>query len=436
MAAEARLKADRMDSMATQWEAGVVGEQRVAAALAPLAGEHCSLLHDRLLDPGRSRVNLDHVVLSVAGNYLIDAKNWSGEVSVHQGSLRQRTARGGGRLLDEQVDKVRRMAERMESSTSCVVEPVICLAGEKSAEFGEPSVVRGVLVVPVDRLASWLLTQPRSAAVNDLRNLTVRFAASFPSATEPAFLSIPPARGDRAGQPSAPGLVNPRAGRARKRPPAGQRPPAGKRPPGGKRPRSGSHRARLASLLLILAVSLFLSTAPGQQVLKAGGEAAGGHFASQVNRAVPTPTLSPWVSPCTAVSDAAVAKAVGHTVYRYLNGIHDSCSWGFAPRPNPAAPGSIRLVTGWNAKHHGYPAAGTARYHSDPAKQVLAVPQFVAVPGSAVPSKLITQPILVEISWRSSPVSSAQARLAVAVLAGEVAKRMPIGPQASAITLR
>ena len=70
-----------MDAMASNWQPGEAGERRVADALRPLEGTHCHVLHDRLLDPGRSRVNLDHIVVSVAGNYLINAKNWSGDIS-------------------------------------------------------------------------------------------------------------------------------------------------------------------------------------------------------------------------------------------------------------------------------------------------------------------------------------------------------------------
>lgn len=66
VAAERRAAADRAEAMASQWEAGELGEGRVAEALRPLEGENCHVLHDRLLNPGRSRVNLDHIVVCVA----------------------------------------------------------------------------------------------------------------------------------------------------------------------------------------------------------------------------------------------------------------------------------------------------------------------------------------------------------------------------------
>ena len=35
-----------------------------------------------------------------------------------------------------------------------MVDPVLCLAGERSAAFGTPVVVRGVFVVPVEQLCA------------------------------------------------------------------------------------------------------------------------------------------------------------------------------------------------------------------------------------------------------------------------------------------
>jgi hypothetical protein len=67
---------------------------------------------------------------------------------------------------------------------------------------------------------------------------------------------------------------------------------------------------------------------------------------------------------------------------------------------------------------------------------VLTVPQSAAVPGSAAPPASITQPLVVVLTWRSSPVSATRARKAVAILAGEVAKHLPTGPGATRIVRR
>jgi hypothetical protein len=427
--AEARLTADRMESSADASEAGVPAEERVAAALAPLASEHCRVLHDRLLYPRQARVNLDHIVVSVAGNYLVDAKNWSGEVMVEEGGLRQRIPSGGHSVLDGKVDNVRRMAAQMETSSSSVVEPVICLAGEHSAEFGEPRTVRGVYVVPVGRLAQWLLAQPRKPGPVDLAGEVDRMAACFPSATDPAYLS------------TAPKLA--RAGRATTRPEPARRKPA---PPKHGSGRSRSWRwswrwstagfRRPAGVLLAVMLILSMITSPGQRLWRSGADAVGNLFAQQFGSGTTPAAKTSWVPPCTAVTDAAVTAAVGHKMYRYLNGPGDVCTWGFVPRPNPTAPGNLRIATGWTAKNGGYPSAAAARFSQTATSQVLTVPQSAAVPGSAAAPDSITQPMVVVLTWRSSPVTSARARKAITVLAGEVAKHLPTGPGATQIVRR
>jgi len=420
-AAEARLKADRMEANAGRWEAGVLGEERVAAALAPLEGEHCQVLHDRLLYPRQSRVNLDHIVVSVAGTYLVDAKNWSGLVTAEEGGLRQRIPTGGQWVLDSKVDNVRRMAAQMETGTSSVVEPVICLAGEHSAEFGEPRTVRGVAVVPVGQLAQWLLAQPRKPSPVDLAAELARMAACFPSATDPAYLSSAP----MLGRPASTGRS------------AARFEPAPPRATAAKRGSTGTRRARRpAGALLALALILSMITPAGQRLWRAGADAAGNLFVQQVSSATTPPTKARWVPPCTAVTDAVVAKAVGHKVYRYLNGAGDVCSWGFVPRPSATAPGSLRIATGWTAKNGGYPVGAAARFTRTASSQVLTVPQRAAVPGSAAAPVSITQPMALVLTWRSSPVSEARARKAITVLAGEVAKHLPTGPGATQIIRR
>src|SRR5689334_11023674 len=75
----ARELAAQGDVAAGAWAAGAEGERRVAEALASLGGAW-TVLHDRLLRPGLSEANLDHLVAGPAGVLLIDAKNWSGHV--------------------------------------------------------------------------------------------------------------------------------------------------------------------------------------------------------------------------------------------------------------------------------------------------------------------------------------------------------------------
>ena len=419
--ADPGIEADPTEPGTDGGTAGTPGEHRVTAALAPLEDEHCRVLHDRLLYPRQARVNLDHIVVSAAGNYLIDSKDWSGVVTLEQGSLWQPIPSGGSWLLDGKVDTVRRMAAQMESSCSSVVEPVICLAGENSADFGEAKTIRGVYVVPVGQLAQWLLDRPRLPAAADLEAEATRLGACFPSASDPAYLPSASLRG-------RPGSGSSRPAPARRKPEPPKHAPA--------RSRRAVALRRPVTLLLAAAVALSVITPAGQRLWQAGAESAGNLFTQQVGSAVTPAAKTSWVPPCTAVTDATVARAVGRKVYRYLNGPGDVCTWGFVPRPSATAPGNLRIATGWSATHGNYPTAAAARYSQTPTSQMLTVPQLAAVPGSAVAPASVSQPMVLVLTWRSTPVTSAQARRAITVLAGEVAKHLPAGPGATEIVRR
>jgi hypothetical protein len=418
MAAEARSKADRIDAMASNWEAGEAGERRVAEALRPLVGAHCHVLHDRLLDPGRSRVNLDHIVVSVAGTYLIDAKNWSGHVTGSPAGITL-TAAGRTRSMNDLVDKVRHMAEQMELTATTVIEPMLCLAGDEAALFGEAQAIRGVFIVPVDRLADWLISRPRPAVSADLRSRTIKIAATFPSATQPALLSMP--RRKRGG---ANGTV-PRSAISAPRTRA-----SGK--PTGRRRRA----ERAAKPVLALAALLLMISPFGMRLIIAGSSLASRTLVHQITSARPNSASTPWTPPCTGVSDAVVAKAVGHPAHSYQNGLHDTCTWTYSTHATGLDTTTITITTGWGAKY-GYPnIRTTAAYIHATNSETLVVPQFAAVPGSSAPALRTTQPIAITVSWPGAEREPAGTKQAVTLLASETAAHLPQGPGSTSLTHR
>ncbi|NYG05774.1 hypothetical protein BJ986_000261 [Phycicoccus badiiscoriae] len=177
---------------AAAWAAGAAGERRVAAELSNLR-EAWTVLHDRLLRPGQSEANLDHVVVGPGGMFLIDAKNWRGNVTEYEGGLYQHVGTAEVRTSHSkavEIAKVHGMAAYMAVESGMAVTPVICLAGAGEADFGEPQSVRGVWVVPVSKVVAWLESRPqiqdRDAAA---RAVTVAMT-SFPSTTtDPELLS-------------------------------------------------------------------------------------------------------------------------------------------------------------------------------------------------------------------------------------------------------
>lgn len=75
------------------WATGAVGEERLGARLDSLTSESIALLHDRRI-PG-SKANIDHIAVTAAGIWVIDAKRYKGrpELRVEGGILRSRVER-------------------------------------------------------------------------------------------------------------------------------------------------------------------------------------------------------------------------------------------------------------------------------------------------------------------------------------------------------
>lgn len=72
------------------WDRGAVGEEKLGRLLDSIAGEHVGVLHDRRIP--RSRANIDHIAVTPAGVWVIDAKRYKGRPSlkVEGGILRPR----------------------------------------------------------------------------------------------------------------------------------------------------------------------------------------------------------------------------------------------------------------------------------------------------------------------------------------------------------
>ncbi|WP_323101678.1 nuclease-related domain-containing protein [Intrasporangium sp. YIM S08009] len=173
--------AESLDEQARRWDTGATGERLVAAELGRLSYPWCCL-HDLLLRPGSSRVNLDHVVIGPAGIFLIDTKNWSGGVSEYDGTLWQHT--GSSRSQRASVEQVGRAAGEMERTLGTPVVPVIALAGPSTASF-EPRRVGGIDVVPLHRLRAWLVAQPGDLSSDRIELTRRRIDHAFPPASAP-----------------------------------------------------------------------------------------------------------------------------------------------------------------------------------------------------------------------------------------------------------
>ena len=376
----------RLAQEAAAWEAGAEGERRVAEALSGLAdGPNVLVLHDRLLRPGRSQANLDHIVVSPGGAHLIDAKNWAGNVTVYQGSLWRHKPDGrGGRsseCMNAQVDQVRRMAEAMETLSSCVVDPVLCLTGRNAHAFGTDQLIRGVHVVPVDQIAHWLASRERTQPDEAVPVLAQKLEGLFPQATGPwSSLTPAPNTGRRIksnrGSRSTPSWTN--AGAPPRRAPSSRRRQTEK-------PRVAKGCLGLLAMmamvlfggpLLIKAVPLIVAAVTH---LATSSSASPSNALTQPGQPSKAPTGGPGSAsepPCRVLTESAISKALGVRVYPVATSLPDTCQWGLRlddqstvvasastgwlpSQQHPRQQGQTRYLQRWDrfaGRHHQRPA--------------------------------------------------------------------------------
>nr|WP_246315253.1 nuclease-related domain-containing protein [Kineococcus aurantiacus] len=164
------------------WTAGAEGERLVAQALAALEPHGWRLLHD-VRWPGRAKANLDHVAIGPGGVVVVDAKNWSGPVTVRDGVLRQ-----GSHRRDEALDGVARaaadMAALLPPRHRSATRGVLCLAAQR----GRPApTAAGVVVVGREDLARHLRSLPRTLSAAAVDELTAALRDQLDGATSPAL---------------------------------------------------------------------------------------------------------------------------------------------------------------------------------------------------------------------------------------------------------
>jgi hypothetical protein len=120
------------------WQTGAVGEEEFGRRLSGSAGPQLKVLHDRKVP--RSAANIDHLAVTTAGIWVLDAKRYKGRVETRGHgvfSKRPPDLYVGGRNQTKLVEGVLRQVETVRS----VLAP---LAAE--LDRGEPFDVRGGLV--------------------------------------------------------------------------------------------------------------------------------------------------------------------------------------------------------------------------------------------------------------------------------------------------
>lgn len=196
-AVEAEL--ERLQRQQRNWSQGAEGERQVASALEPLAQFGWLAAHD-VHWPGRPQANIDHIAVGPGGVVVIDAKNWTGAVTVENGALRQ-----NGYAREREAEGAAQAAAAVTALLAPqhrgAVRAVICLAGQ---EQDPVLVTSGVTVIGRHQLAAWLATLPVRLTPYDVADLGrhLQRALASPQAAEP--LARPDTRWVEAGRTRAP----------------------------------------------------------------------------------------------------------------------------------------------------------------------------------------------------------------------------------------
>jgi hypothetical protein len=134
----------RPSAQARAWQRGAHGERQTARLLDRLGREGYVSFHDLALPD--SAANLDHVVVGPSGVFVIDSKQWTGQV--------QQSADGlvwhNHYRLDRTLATLRWQAETLGRLLGVPVAPLVCVHGARIQGGGLRT--QGVAIIPATRL--------------------------------------------------------------------------------------------------------------------------------------------------------------------------------------------------------------------------------------------------------------------------------------------
>jgi hypothetical protein len=209
MARRARDKAARLQRHAELLDRGSQGERATAEVLRRLPGEW-HVLHD-VRWPGRARANLDHVVIGPGGVFVVDTKNWSGRVSLSDGTLRQ-----NGYSREPAVAGAAEAAlavMRLTGQHGRHVHPVLCFVAQPEMSGW----ARDVMVCSSDNLLTMLLGRPVVLGPTEVERLWDALSVLLAPATS---ASTPVRRSARTSRGARPVRVPRSTAKRRKRRPS------------------------------------------------------------------------------------------------------------------------------------------------------------------------------------------------------------------------
>jgi hypothetical protein len=135
-----RRELEQAERNAHAWSIGAAGEARVAERMTELEAHGWLALHD-VHWPGRQKANLDHILVGPGGILIVDAKNWSGDVHLKDGVLRQ-----NGYSRETEVSGILHQSSALsallEPDHRRLVQGWICLVGQPRLQGTTASGIR------------------------------------------------------------------------------------------------------------------------------------------------------------------------------------------------------------------------------------------------------------------------------------------------------
>jgi hypothetical protein len=168
------------------WAKGSEGEQRLAARLTELVGDRAVLLHDRKVP--RTRGNIDHVAVAASGVWVIDTKNYKGQVEQRDIGRWFKTDNRlyvGGRDRTRIVDGLGWQVAAVRAAlgeTDVPVRAALCFVAAEWKLFAKPFQQDGVWVIWVKKLAE-LVAAPGPLTTEVVANIAQRLATALPAAS-------------------------------------------------------------------------------------------------------------------------------------------------------------------------------------------------------------------------------------------------------------
>lgn len=169
---------------------GAEGERLVAQTLGFVERYGWTALHD-VHWPGRPQANIDHIAIGPGGVVVIDAKNWSGDVQVTAGTLRQ-NGYSRARETSAASDAASAVAARLAPQHRMTTRSVLCLV----AHDLETTRIEATDVVGRAALTDYLVHLPQRLNAYDVADIARHLhgelaGAKSPDAITSAYLDRP-----------------------------------------------------------------------------------------------------------------------------------------------------------------------------------------------------------------------------------------------------